>query len=77
MIMEQIAKILVLLGGAMMIAGGVIYLFSRLNINFNRMPGNFVYNGENMTVYIPCAASILISILLTLILNVIVRMMNK
>ena len=75
--MEQIAKILVLLGGAMMIAGGVIYLFSRLNINFNRMPGNFVYNGENMTVYIPCAASILISILLTLILNVIVRMMNK
>lgn len=75
--MEQMAKILVLLGGAMMIAGGVVYLFSRLNINFNRMPGNFVYSGENMTIYIPCAASILISILLTIILNVIVRMMKK
>jgi hypothetical protein len=75
--MEQMAKILVLLGGAMMLAGGVIYLFSRLNININRLPGNFVYNGENITVYIPCAFSILLSILLTIILNIIVRMMNK
>jgi len=75
--MEQMAKILVLIGGAMIIAGGVVYLFSRMNINFNRMPGNFVYSGENLTVYIPCAASILISILLTIIFNVIIRMMHK
>ena len=75
--MEQTAKILVLLGGVFILAGGVVYLLSRLNINFNRMPGNFVYSGENMTVYIPCAASILISILLTVILNIIIRMMNK
>jgi hypothetical protein len=75
--MEQTAKILVLLGGVFILAGGVVYLLSRLNINFNRMPGNFVYNGENMTVYVPCAASILISILLTVLLNIIIRMMNK
>jgi len=60
-----------------MLAGGVVYLLSRLNIYFNRMPGNFVYSGENITVYLPCAAMILISILLTVILNVIIRMMNK
>ena len=75
--MEQTAKILVLLGGALMIAGGMVYLLSRLNINFNRLPGNFIYSGQNFTVYIPCAASILISILLTVILNIIVKMMNK
>ena len=75
--MEQTAKILVLLGGVFILAGGVVYLLSRLNINFNRMPGNFVYSGENITVYIPCAASILISILLTVILTIIIRMTNK
>jgi hypothetical protein len=75
--MEQTAKILVLLGGVFILAGGVVYLLSKLNINFNRMPGNFVYNGDNVTVYIPCAAMILISILLTVILNVIIRMINK
>jgi hypothetical protein len=75
--MEQTAKILVLLGGVFILAGGVVYLLSRLNMNINRMPGNFVYSGENMTVYIPCAASIFISILLTVILNIIIRMMNK
>jgi len=75
--MEQTAKILVLVGGVFMLAGGVVYLLSRLNIYFNRMPGNFVYSGENITVYLPCAAMILISILLTVILNVIIRMMNK
>ena len=75
--MEQTAKILVLVGGVFMLAGGVVYLLSRLNIYFNRMPGNFVYSGENITVYLPCAAMILISILLTVILNVIIRIMNK
>jgi hypothetical protein len=75
--MEQTAKILVLLGGVFILAGGVVYLLSRLNMNINRMPGNFVYSGENMTVYIPCAASILMSILFTVILNIIIRMMNK
>lgn len=75
--MEQTAKILVLLGGAFLLAGGVVYLLSRLNLNFNRLPGNFVYSGENMTIYLPCAASIVISILLTVLLNIIIRMMNK
>jgi len=75
--MEQTAKILVLLGGVFILAGGVVYLLSKLSLNFNRMPGNFVYRGEIITVYIPCAASILISILLTILLNIIIRMMNK
>jgi len=75
--MEQTAKILVLVGGVFILAGGGVYLLSRLNMNFNRLPGNFVYNGENVTVYVPCAAMILISILLTVILNVIIRMINK
>jgi len=75
--MEQTAKFLVLLGGVFILAGGIVYLFSRLNINFNRLPGNFVFSGENVTVYIPCAAAILISFLLTVILNIIIRMMNK
>jgi hypothetical protein len=75
--MEQTAKILVLLGGVFILAGGVVYLLSRLNMGLDRMPGNFVYRGENMTVFIPCAASIVISILLTVILNIILRMMNR
>jgi len=75
--MEQTAKILVLLGGSLMVAGGVVYLLSRLNINFSRLPGNFVYSGTNVTIYLPCAASILLSILLTIILNILIRMMNK
>jgi hypothetical protein len=75
--MTQLAKILVLLGVGLILAGGVVYLFARMNINLNRLPGNFFYQGENFSVYIPCAASIIISIILTILLNVIVNMMNK
>jgi hypothetical protein len=75
--MAQLAKVLVLLGGALILSGGVVYLLSRTNINLNRLPGNFVYSGENFSIYIPCAATILLSILLTVILNVIIRMLNK
>jgi hypothetical protein len=75
--MTQLAKILILLGVALILAGGVVYLIARANINLNRLPGNFYYQGENFSIYIPCAASILISIILTILLNIIVRMMNK
>jgi branched-subunit amino acid ABC-type transport system permease component len=75
--MTQLAKILVLLGVSLILAGGVVYLFSRMNININRLPGNFFYSGENFSIYIPCATSIILSIILTILLNVIFRMMNK
>jgi hypothetical protein len=75
--MAQFAKILVLLGGILILAGGVVYLFSRLNIPLGHLPGDFHFGGENVNIYLPCATSIILSIILTILLNVILRMFKK
>jgi hypothetical protein len=37
------------------------------------MPGDLVYKGDNVRVYVPIGTMIVLSILLTLVLNLILR----
>jgi hypothetical protein len=75
--MIWIAKILVILGVVFIITGGVLYLFSRLGITIGQLPGDIRWESSNFTCVIALGTSILLSILLTLALNIIVRIVNK
>ena len=75
--METIARYTILTGIILVLVGGLMYGASRLNLPIGRLPGDFIYRGENATIYIPCITSILLSILLTIILNVVLRYLNK
>lgn len=77
MSLEPIARILMIAGGILLVVGGLIYIFSRLGIKLFQLPGDIRLQSGNVTCLIPLASSILLSILLTLILNVIVRSINK
>jgi Protein of unknown function (DUF2905) len=69
--MTDIAKLLILLGAALLVAGIVLLLLGRLHLPLGRLPGDILYRGKNTTFYFPLATSILLSALLTLILYVI------
>jgi Protein of unknown function (DUF2905) len=75
--MIWIAKILVILGVVFIITGGVLYLFSRPGITIGQLPGDIRWESSNFTCVIALGTSILLSILLTLALNIIVRIVNK
>jgi hypothetical protein len=75
--MENFARYTMLAGVVLVIIGGLIYGASKLNLPVGRLPGDIVYQGQNATWYIPCATSIILSILLTVILNLILRYLNK
>jgi hypothetical protein len=49
----------------------VLLLFSRLGIS--RVPGDIVIHRKNVTVYVPLGLSIVISLLVTLFLNLFSR----
>lgn len=68
---EAIGKLILLLGIALAAAGGALMLFGKLGLG--RLPGDFAFGGENWKVYFPLATSVLLSLLLTLLLNVIAR----
>ncbi len=64
-------KLLLVGGGLIAAAGLVLLLFGRLGIG--RLPGDIFIQRDNITFYFPLATMLLVSIILTLILNFIRR----
>lgn len=68
---EAIAKILLGLGGGLVLVGAVLFLAAKLG--WTQLPGDFIYRGKNVTVYIPIGLMILVSVIASLILYLIAR----
>jgi hypothetical protein len=75
--MENLARILVILGLVLVVIGGLVYLAARLNLPLGRLPGDIRVQTGNVTCFFPLATMILLSILLTVGLNLIIRLLNK
>lgn len=64
---------LVYLGLALVVIGGLVVLLGRV-VDLGNLPGDLVYRGDNVRVYVPIATMILLSIVLTILLNVVLRL---
>jgi Protein of unknown function (DUF2905) len=71
--MTDFGKLLILLGGAAIVAGLAIILLGRINIPLGRLPGDIVYRGKNSTFYFPLATSILVSVVLSVVMYLVNR----
>ena len=59
---------LVYLGLGLALLGGLIVLLGR-TIDLGSLPGDLLYEGDNVRVYVPVATMIVLSVVLTLLLN--------
>jgi len=75
--MENVARYLVIGGLILILLGGGVYLASRLGLPLGRLPGDIRIEGKNGSIYFPVATSIVLSLVLTLLLNVIARLFRK
>ena len=75
--MENIGRLLMIGGILLFVVGGLVFLASKFGIPFGRLPGDIRINGEHGSFYFPLASSILISVVLTILLNIIVRFLKK
>ena len=66
--MGQVGRLLIGIGLALVILGGLMLLGEKLGLG--RLPGDWVYRKKNYSVYVPIATSIVLSLILTLLLNV-------
>jgi hypothetical protein len=73
---EQFGKILVIVGGVLVVSGLLFMLISRL-VNLNDLPGTIKIEGGSFKLVIPILASILLSIILTVVLNIVIRLINR
>jgi hypothetical protein len=72
--MTDMGRILLALGVALVVIGGIVMLLGRTGFPLGRLPGDFVYRGKHTTFYFPLASCILISVVLSIVLFLIGRM---
>ena len=65
--METAGKALLLAAAALAVAGGVVLLLARAGVD--RIPGDLVFRRENVTVWVPLGTMLLVSVVLTIVLN--------
>lgn len=75
--MESIARYLMLGGIVLFLIGGGIYLAAKFGLPLGRLPGDIRIEGENGSFYFPIVTSILVSVILTIVLNLIFRFLQK
>jgi hypothetical protein len=75
--MPFLARIFILIGLAFLVIGGLIYLASRVNLPLGRLPGDIRIVRENFSCFIPIATSIILSIVLTVLLNLAIRFLGR
>jgi len=69
--MDKLGKVFVEIGVLFILMGGLFFLFDRLGAF--KLPGDIVIKKGNFVFYFPIVTSIVISILLTIILNLFFR----
>ncbi|MDP1544641.1 MAG: DUF2905 domain-containing protein [Anaerolineales bacterium] len=75
--MESLARALIIGGIVLFLIGGGVYLAARFGIPLGRLPGDIRIEGENGSFYFPITSSILVSIILTVLFNIISRFLQK
>jgi len=69
--MAQLGKML-LFGGLVLAATGLLLIVGE-RFGLGRLPGDLVWKRRNTTVYFPWVTSLIVSVILTVLLNVFLR----
>jgi len=75
--LTAIGKILALIGVLLLLVGGSLVLLDRLGLRLGQLPGDIRIQTDSFSCAFPLVSSILISLLLTVVLNVLLRWLNK
>ncbi len=62
--MQDAGRLLLLFGVLLIVAGGALMLFGRFHL-----PGDLTFRRGGVTVYLPIATSLIISVVLTIVLS--------
>lgn len=75
--MTDFARILIIIGLVITFAGVLILIAIRFFPWLGNLPGDIRIEGENFRIYIPLATMLLVSILASIILNIVIRIFRR
>ena len=77
--MDSLGRLLVFLGLAVATVGAVLWAAARLPFlaSLGSLPGDFVLRRGPLTVFVPLTTMILVSIVLTVVINLLLRFLRR
>lgn len=75
--MNAVGKLVALLGVILLLVGGLIVLLDKVGVRLGHLPGDIRIETESLRCAFPLVSSILVSLILTIIVNVLLRIINK
>ena len=75
--LSSLGKAIVIGGAVLVLAGDLIWLLGRTGLPLGRLPGDLHIQREGVSCYVPIVSMIVVSFLLTLLLNIVIRLLNR
>ncbi len=77
--LNTVGRTVIYVGLAVVVLGGILMLFSRIPFlkDLGNLPGDIRIEGGRFSCFAPIVSMIILSILLSLALNIIVRLLNR
>lgn len=76
MAFDQLGRLLLVLGVVVFVVGLLLLAFGRGG-SLGRLPGDINLTSGNFTCMVPIVSMLLLSLLLTVVLNVVIRLFNR
>ncbi len=73
---KDIGKLLIFFGLIIIISGFLLYGLGNIT-NWKKLPGDIFYKSDRVTIFFPIVTMVIISIILTIVLNVIFFIMRR
>jgi hypothetical protein len=74
--MEGLGRILLIAGGVIVLLG-LLLVFNQYIPFFGKLPGDIVIKKEGFSIYFPIVTFLIVSILLTIMVNLVLFFLNK
>jgi hypothetical protein len=74
--MTEMGRWFIVAGVVFLVVGGLLMLVGRLPWS-GRLPGDIVIDRDNFKVFIPLGTMLLVSLVLTVVVNVVMRLWRK
>lgn len=71
--MQSLGRALIFFGIILVLVGTLLFLAGRFGLPLGRLPGDISFRGKNFFFFAPLTTMILVSVILTVILNLILR----
>jgi Protein of unknown function (DUF2905) len=70
---RELGRVLLMVGGLLVVAGAFFYFGGKLPFRLGRLPGDVVHKGEHTTFYFPVVTCLVLSVAFSLLLWLISR----